>query len=193
MPRRAAEKRDEFAPFQLIKLHPLPLAGGRDSIPDWRGSSQGFAALRDFDLAYVTLRVKTSPTSYRAYVSSRQVQQTWPPRERGTFTPLLPPDADRPARTPPSRNPWFCCTSSPWGGPPHPGTTCAPPAAHQRPSVGLPGPLCAVDFEPAVSAPTSAWATEVCAGRPRSSTVPPCNGRHCRADHHSLTCAPDAT
>ena len=30
----------------------------------------------------------------------------------------------------------------------------------QRPSVGLPGPLCAVDFKPAVSAPTSAWATE---------------------------------
>src|SRR5262249_1606995 len=50
--RRAAEKRDEIAALQLTKLHPLPLSQS-DSIPDWRGSSQRLAALRDFDAAGV--------------------------------------------------------------------------------------------------------------------------------------------
>ena len=35
--------------------------------------------------------------------------------------PCWHPVADRPARKPPSRNPCFCCISSPWGGPPTPG------------------------------------------------------------------------
>ena len=48
---RAAEKRNELASFQLIDLHPLPLARP-NSITDWQASSQGLAAVRDFDPAY---------------------------------------------------------------------------------------------------------------------------------------------
>jgi hypothetical protein len=71
------------------------------------------------------LWVKTSPTSYRAYVSSRQVQQIWPPRERGTFTPLLPPDADRPARTHRPETPGFAAQVHPGEGLPTPDYLCA--------------------------------------------------------------------
>jgi len=44
---RATEKRDELAPFELTKLHPLPLARAT-TIANWRGSSQGLAAMRHF-------------------------------------------------------------------------------------------------------------------------------------------------
>src|SRR5215469_8869975 len=40
--RRAAEKRDELAAFELVELHLLPRAGEfRDSITDWRRSVRG--------------------------------------------------------------------------------------------------------------------------------------------------------
>jgi hypothetical protein len=51
-----AEQRYELTPFQLTELHTLPLAREfLDGITDWRGSSQGLAALRDFDPVYVGL------------------------------------------------------------------------------------------------------------------------------------------
>jgi hypothetical protein len=43
----AAKQRYELAPFQLTKLHPLS-PNQADSITDWRGSSQGLAAVQDF-------------------------------------------------------------------------------------------------------------------------------------------------
>jgi hypothetical protein len=45
--RSATDKRDELSPFKLTKLHPLPLARAT-SIANWRGSSQGLAAMRHF-------------------------------------------------------------------------------------------------------------------------------------------------
>jgi hypothetical protein len=46
---RAAEQRDELASLHLTELHWQPLRHGvSDSITDWRGSSQGLAAVRDF-------------------------------------------------------------------------------------------------------------------------------------------------
>src|SRR5262249_51265847 len=50
--RRAAEKRNELAPFELIQLHPLPIESPRNSIADCQASSQRLAALRDFGSAY---------------------------------------------------------------------------------------------------------------------------------------------
>src|SRR5262245_35436765 len=46
--RHAAEQHDELTPPHLIKLHLLPSLGTRGIITDWRGSSQGLAAVRDF-------------------------------------------------------------------------------------------------------------------------------------------------
>jgi hypothetical protein len=44
--RRAAKKRDELAPLQLIELHPLPHEpGGHGRISNWQGSSAGRPAI----------------------------------------------------------------------------------------------------------------------------------------------------
>jgi len=46
---RAAKQGDELTSLQWAELHMLPLAGEvRGSIADWRGSSQGLIAMRDF-------------------------------------------------------------------------------------------------------------------------------------------------
>jgi hypothetical protein len=43
--RRAAKKRDELAPLQLIELHPLPHEpGGHGRISNWQGSVSGQAS-----------------------------------------------------------------------------------------------------------------------------------------------------
>jgi hypothetical protein len=44
---RAAEQADEIAPFRSTTLHSPPEPRVRDRITDWRGSSQGFPAVRD--------------------------------------------------------------------------------------------------------------------------------------------------
>ena len=41
----------KIAPFQLTEFHLLPSQGLRGIIPDWRRSSQGLVAVRDFGLA----------------------------------------------------------------------------------------------------------------------------------------------
>src|SRR5262252_3748312 len=51
----AAEQRDELASFQLIELHLPPQPGTCGSIPHWRGSGQGLAALQDSEPANVRL------------------------------------------------------------------------------------------------------------------------------------------
>jgi hypothetical protein len=48
--RRAAEQRDELAALDSMEMHLLPQLG-TGSIPHWPASSQGLAALRDFDPA----------------------------------------------------------------------------------------------------------------------------------------------
>jgi hypothetical protein len=48
--RLAAEQRDELAALDSMEMHLLPHLG-TGSIPHWPASSQGLAALRDFDPA----------------------------------------------------------------------------------------------------------------------------------------------
>ena len=65
---RAAEKRDELAPFQLTELHARPPSEG-DQHNGLTGVSQGLVAVRDFELAYRRFGSKPAKAEHNRAIS----------------------------------------------------------------------------------------------------------------------------